>query len=155
MITVERARELFSYDPETGIVTRKITTSSRARKGCTLDARGSQGYLVVRVDGVLYLVHRLIWLIVTGEWPKYEIDHDDRNRQNNRWKNLFDKTSTENQQNRVADGTGVYYAKRDDTWVAEVWSFKKKIYIGQSKDKATAEQLYRTYVAKHLPQKVI
>ena len=67
---------------------------------------------------------------------------------------MRDVTTTENAQNRVADGTGVYFAKRDDTWVAEVWSFKKKLYIGQSKDKTKAEQLYRKYVAKHFPHKL-
>jgi len=153
MITVERARELFSYDPETGIVTRKITTGPRARKGYTLDTV-DEGYLVVRVDGRKYRVHRLIWFIVTGTWPKYEVDHEDRNKLNNKWKNLRDITATENVQNVASSQGGVSFVEKTQSWRATVQCYGKHIYIGGSKDRTVAEYLYELYCRKHLPHKL-
>jgi len=47
-----------------------------------------------------YLAHRLAWLYHYGEWPKYVIDHLDRNPQNNSVTNLKDVTTAENNKNK-------------------------------------------------------
>jgi hypothetical protein len=44
--------------------------------------------------------HRFIWAIVTGEWPKNEIDHINGDSSDNRWENLRDITRTQNQLNQ-------------------------------------------------------
>ena len=64
MLTFERANELFRYDPISGKVFRKVTTSSRSIKGTeagSLDKR--ERYLRVTVDGVGYQLHRVIMLL--------------------------------------------------------------------------------------------
>jgi hypothetical protein len=40
------------------------------------------------IDGKQQRVHRLIWLYMTGEWPKDQIDHINNVKHDNRWKNL-------------------------------------------------------------------
>lgn len=59
---------------------------------------------------------------MTGEWPKGEIDHDDRNPLNDRWVNLKDSTSLQNQANRGASITNLLGVKgiyeRDGKYVA-------------------------------------
>lgn len=99
VLTAEQARSLFAYDPESGVVTRKRRTSSRAPAGAEVGSP-SKGYLNVCVAGRIYQLHRVIWLIVTGAWPCQEIDHADGDKKNNRWANLRDVTRTVNNQNR-------------------------------------------------------
>ncbi|WP_424031702.1 HNH endonuclease [Methylocella sp.] len=53
--------------------------------------------MAVKIDGRPYTVHRVVWLWKTGEWPFPEVDHEDRNGTNNRWTNLHEATSTQNQ----------------------------------------------------------
>lgn len=59
--------------------------------GATGKAVGSpkgKGYLRVHVEGRSYAVHRLIWLMHTGAWPKDQLDHINRVRTDNRIENL-------------------------------------------------------------------
>ena len=50
------------------------------------------------IGGKEYLAHRVIWMMQTGEWP-VQIDHIDHDRSNNRWLNMRDVGSRENQMN--------------------------------------------------------
>ena len=56
----------------------------------------NNGYVSIRIQGKAYLAHRLAWLITYGKMPKKDIDHIDRNRQNNRIDNLREVTASEN-----------------------------------------------------------
>jgi hypothetical protein len=75
-----------------------------------------QGYVRVslRVPGHKYTVklsgHRIAWYLLTGKWPRFAIDHRDRNRANNRWSNLRRSTPAVekiNQSLRWDNKTGV------------------------------------------------
>lgn len=99
-LTVARLREVFNYDPETGVLTRRITTSSRALAGASVGCIQNMGYLSVNLDGGRYLVHRVIWFYVHGAWPAHQIDHINGVTTDNRLSNLRDVTGSTNQQNR-------------------------------------------------------
>lgn len=58
------------------------------------------GYWHVRIDGVSYSQHRLIWLMFTDAWPKMVIDHIDGNKLNNRIENLRDVDQWTNSVNK-------------------------------------------------------
>lgn len=61
-----------------------------------------KGYVKFYLKGfTTYLLHRLIWLYVTGSFPPegMEIDHINRIRNDNRWCNLRLVNSTENKLN--------------------------------------------------------
>ena len=98
--TQERLLELFRLNAETGQLIRKVTTSSRARKG---DVAGhlhqASGYMMVFVDGMKYREHLVIWCMLYGEWLPRKIDHEDRNRSNNRPGNLRRATESQQHQN--------------------------------------------------------
>lgn len=99
--TVERIRELFNYDPETGIfTTKKSRKCGQGEAGRTVGAKDARGHLFARVDGKHFKLHRLAWVYMTGEWPANMIDHKDRVGDNNAWSNLRECTNGENQMNK-------------------------------------------------------
>ena len=108
----EYLKELFDYDLETGVLTRKVSTSNRVKVGSEAGYLHEEtGYRQVRVDGQTYRAHRLIWRWVTGDDPvTKQIDHIDRNRSNNSWSNLRLADSVMNSSNqslRKDNSTGV------------------------------------------------
>lgn len=74
MLTQERLKELLNYDPQTGIFTWREMNRWR-RKTPYAGTRSHHGYWAVKLDGVIYMHHRLAWLYVHGEFPPCGIDH--------------------------------------------------------------------------------
>ena len=97
-LTVERLRELLSYDPATGKFLWRVGRQCM-RAGAVAGATEVQGYRVIKIDGKIYKAHRLAWLYVTGEWPPEEIDHKNTDPQDNVWSNLRLATHSQNQAN--------------------------------------------------------
>lgn len=92
-LTANAVRQLFDYDPETG----KLTWSVR-RKGIRLgQIAGSpkkttdgRVHNYVRIDGVDYPAARLVWMHVTGEWPKARLVFKNDHPLDLRWDNLVE-----------------------------------------------------------------
>lgn len=79
----EALSRLLSYDPETGIVSRL------ARSGpIALSTKSRDGYVRFNLQGRRYSAHRIAWKMHYGRDPASILDHIDRNRSNNRIKNL-------------------------------------------------------------------
>jgi hypothetical protein len=97
-LTHERLRELLHYDRATGVWTRLVSTSSRARAGAIAGCIAR--YRVISIDGCLYCSAPLAWFYVKGEWSKLEIDHNNLDKADDRWENLREATHGENQHNR-------------------------------------------------------
>lgn len=133
MLTQERLKELFNYDPLTGIFTRKIASGryNRFPIGSIVGSPHSQGYLIAVVDGKNLRLHRLAWLYVYGELPK-EIDHINNVKDDNRIANLRICNRSENVQNVVlkANNTsgykGIHKDKYRDSFRAQI-KVKNKI----------------------------
>lgn len=101
-------RELFSYDPATGVVTRRVDVGCRIKAGAIVGKtlNKTHGYRTVGIEGKTYLLHHVIWCMETGEWPSDQIDHRDGVRSNNRWRNLREASNGQNQQNtKIREGT--------------------------------------------------
>jgi hypothetical protein len=117
----ERLEELFSYDPETGIVLHRVHTWPK-RIGKAAGFLDYYGYLNVQVDNRMYKLHRIIWKLVTGADPKQHIDHVDGNPNNNKLMNLREATNSQNQhntrmsKNNTSGYKGVYL--QDNLWAA-------------------------------------
>jgi len=77
MLTQERLKELLTYNPDTGVFTRKKVSRGGRWKVGTLDGTG---YIHTRVDYKIYLAHRLAWLYMYGEFPTETIDHINHNK---------------------------------------------------------------------------
>lgn len=100
LLSLKRLKELLVYDCDTGVFTWLTNEGRRIIKGSPAGTISNGGYIIIGIDGVRYVAHRLAWFYMTGEWPKNLIDHKDTNRVNNKWCNLREATLTENQRNR-------------------------------------------------------
>lgn len=123
-ISQAELKRLVHYDPETGVMTRKVATGT-AKVGDVLGSAHSAGYLWANVKGDLHLVHRLAWLYSYGEWPDC-IDHINHKRTDNRIANLRSVTKGENLRNlrrRAANSTGitgVHWDKARGKWAPKI-----------------------------------
>lgn len=144
MLTVERLREVLSYDSGTGHFTR-LVGGSGVRIGQLAGTIDNKGYCIIKVDRRSYKAHRLAWLYVHGHWPARQIDHRNCIRNDNRIDNLREANNSQNQQNRVVRRTsvtgfkGVYRKPRGKPFVAAVG----RLYLGCFE---TAEAAFAAYV---------
>jgi hypothetical protein len=104
----------------------------------------SDGYRRICVSSRFYLAHRLIWVFHFGVWPKYEIDHINHDRDDNRIENLRD--TKENDLNRSpyknnsSGFIGVSWHKCDKRWQARISVNGKQIHLGNFTRKEDAIQ---------------
>lgn len=150
MLNQELLKSLIYYNPETGVATwlpRKETTKqiaawNRRYAGKALsyvDKKGA-GYAQVCmvIDGVqkYYLLHRLIWLYVFGEFPNGPIDHVNRIKSDNRISNLRVANRVLNGHNVKSYNTnksgikGVSWSKESRKWRAVLVFNQKYMHLG-------------------------
>ena len=77
-------RSAFRYDCDTGVVSRIGVNGWRELK----PSISSNEYDRIGFQYKRYGAHRLIWALVTGAWPEFDIDHKNGNRSDNRLCNL-------------------------------------------------------------------
>ena len=112
-VSIERLRELLSYDSETGILTWRIRPIRPGKRDGAMDkglnrlfagnpagSRSARGYILIGIDGQDYLAHRVIFAWMTGAWPTGELDHRNGKKYDNRWCNIRPVTRAQNITNR-------------------------------------------------------
>ena len=87
---------IFEYDPISGIITWKVTVNSRAKAGSKAGTKLDTGYRQIRYQGKTYKSHILAWYLYHGRWPKGDLDHKDKIRDNNRISNLRESSRSFN-----------------------------------------------------------
>lgn len=139
-LSVEYLKECIAYNPDTGFVFWKdrplhhfknkshMQTVNEQCAGKRIDMVNSHGYIRFTINRSTYLLHRVIWKLMTGYDSELFIDHIDTNRLNNKWKNLretdaFGNACNKNLTVRNSSGyKGVYWNKNvnGDTWTAYI-----------------------------------
>lgn len=134
----EEVRKAFAYDPETGKLTYLVRLARRTKIGDEAGCINNSGYRTVDFKNVKYAAHRIIWLWMTGEDPgDMEVDHENRNKSDNRWANLRLKERSDNlancapYANNTSGVKGVY--PNGKKWRGEVRR-KKVLYVTDTYD---------------------
>ena len=136
--TRERILEVLDYDPITGVFTWKADSSRPGqwakwvgKVAGAKKVRQSDGTSVgmrLAIDGTDYALHRLAWVVMTGENDfDHEVDHINLNAHDNRWSNLRRATHGENAMNRRIQPNGstglkgVRFISRPNNNLARPW----------------------------------
>ncbi len=139
------------YDADTGIAVwkwrRDVPDRVNTRwAGKPVGGLDKQGYLVVGIRYRSYKLHRIIWLIQTGEWPPEDVDHCNRIAGDNRWCNLREATRSENSANSRARRSGpkgvTWYAARRK-WRAQIRKDGVNHWLGDHKTEEGAHAAYK------------
>ena len=135
-LTAERLREVLDYSVVSGVFTWRVKTCKKVVIGARAGSRTGRGYRQIRVDGELYLEHRLAYLYVEGFWPEAEVDHANGNGELNAWVNIRGATSAEQKQNtrRRKDNTsgfkGVGWFRPKGKWRARIRAGGREVRLG-------------------------
>lgn len=130
------------YNPSTGLLIWRVTRG-KAIKGNTAGSIQKNGYLAVNFQGKKYLSHRLAWFLYYGSWPKYHIDHIDRNPLNNSIENLRDVSRSTNMLN--TDAKGWEYDRRSGKYLARIMVEGRRKSLGSFKCPTAAHFKYKQY----------
>ena len=141
------------YDAEAGILTWRLAGKGR-RMGKPLGSDKGNGYLTVRILGLQYMLHRVIWFYCKGEWPKNDIDHEDQNKHNNRIGNLRDFTKTLNNQNlktaKSSSKLGILGVRQvKGKFHANIGVNSKSVYLGSFDTIEEATEAYQAGKVKY------
>jgi hypothetical protein len=163
---------LLSYDKLTGKVVKKELPIHLAKdlhhkriwdsnnSGKEVTSHNKYGYLVVSILGEKYYLHRLIWKLVVGVEPTEFIDHINGIKDDNRWDNLREASSSQNLSNipgsnpsgfkgisraRAKNPKGGYY----EYWAAHISVNNRKVHLGTRKTPEEAHELYKQAAIKY------
>lgn len=92
---------MFLYDPETGILRWRVTSSNGKQKAGTIAGSRRNSYWYVGCCGFQYAASRVIWKMEFDEEPP-QVDHRDLDGLNNRLNNLRSATYAQNKANHPA-----------------------------------------------------
>jgi hypothetical protein len=155
--TLERLQELLSYDEHNGVLTWKMQpTTSRSNicfnnkcGGKVAGTVGTKGYIMIGIGKIYYLAHRIIWKMMTGVDPTDQVDHEDTNRSNNRWKNLREAANGPNIQNskirkdNKSGIKGVHWDEYHKAWKPTISVDGKQVQLGRYKKLEDAAKVRR------------
>lgn len=147
-ISIERLRECFEYNPETGAITNRVQRGGH-KVGLEIPATPSGGrYRRAQCDGVRILCHRIAWAWYYGYWPDRFIDHINGDGFDNRICNLRLATRAQNGRNRGRNSNntsgykGVSWDSKDKKWRAKIQVNGKQCYLGNFSSAEEARDAY-------------
>lgn len=152
ILTKEFLHSVFSY--EDGNIVWKVDRLANKCKGKVAGTKDNFGHLNVTLGGIVFKVHRLVWIMHNGGPCEHDIDHINRNPSDNRIENLRKTNDISNQQNRNyrkksrCGFRGVYFRKKYSTYQASITVNRERIYLGCYRTAIEASIAYETAAKK-------
>jgi hypothetical protein len=145
-----RVDELLRYGQETGKFYWKVHLCNRAMIGSEAGSlHKSTGYIYIGIDRKQYPAHQIAHLLMTGQWPGREPEHENQIKSDNRWENIKDfATDSQNGANRrlLRNSTsglkGVTWDISHNKWKSSVRVMGKLIHLGYFTDLRLAGLTY-------------
>lgn len=149
VFSIEELKKVFSYNPETGNLTRLISTRT--------DFLGEKfgNSLRISYKNYSFMKTQLIWALYYGYWSDKLIDHRDGDNRNNKIANLREATYRQNQFNKIGFGKypkGVVFkkdTKRSKPWAARIRINGRKIPLGSFATMEEAAECYKKAAEKY------
>lgn len=151
-LTQELVKLLFDYHKD-GYLTWKICKTWKSPIGSKVGTLSSvTGRFKTKINGKSYLLSRLIFLWHHG-WLPEMVDHEDRNKINNKIENLRPATRQQNLRNSKRGGTvsrykGVIF-NRGKYWVSHIRIGQKTSHIGTFKTEHEAALAYNREAVRY------
>lgn len=165
-ISPAKLRDLFIYDPDTGILTNRVArhvAKVGERAGCV----NYEGYRSIKIFGRKYMSSHVIWAYVTGAWPVSEMDHINLQRGDDRLVNLREATREQNCANKgsffKANSFGFRGVKKAGSkFIAVICAGQKEICVGRYETAefaalaydVAAKRMHKQFARFNFPEKM-
>ena len=128
-------KSTLDYNPDTGIFTWKVNLGQKARIGEVAGCSDVNGYIRIRFHEKSYLAHRLVFMWMKGYFPEHDVDHINRIKDDNSWKNLKEVSRQCNNRNQnlyKQNKSGVAGVRKghNGIWNTNIGVDKKLIHLG-------------------------
>lgn len=148
-LPIELLHECFLYEAESGAILWKhrpehhfktraaYVNFNRDNAGKIVGSINNREYLLTRLMGKTYIVHRLIWALHYGVHPDGFVDHINGERSDNRIENLRIVTNEENIRNskkytnNTSGVVGIHKRKDNGKYYAFISNGTKRVNLGQ------------------------
>ena len=130
MISHKALLETVVYCRATGNFYWRVKPSKRIRQWSVAGTQLNTGYIQIKIAKRFYLAHRLAVFYMTGKWPKDEVDHVNRIRDDNSWWNLREASLSKNCVNRPSRLKFQGVEKRNGGFIAYMKLNYKKMHLG-------------------------
>lgn len=133
MITQKELKHILKYNKDTGIF---LWLNCKNRSvNSVAGAIDNKGYRRIGLKKSYKRAHILAWFYVYGSWPKNQLDHINRNRDDNRISNLREVTSQQNSRNRTPSINkfgviGLSWCKKSKKFYSRITVDRKTKHLG-------------------------
>jgi hypothetical protein len=120
-VSVDRMKEVLSYDPDTGEFRWKTSTSKKFKSGqqagsAKRTSQSASRHVYVRVDGKDITASRAAWVLHFGEWPASRLGFKNGDRGDIRIENIYEMNSLNEEYSDKAD-----YLRKHRNKFGKVW----------------------------------
>ena len=154
-LTAKKLRSVLDYNPSTGIFRWKVAYTRKV--GTVAGYINDNGYRVICIFSKDYRASNLAFLWMVGKLPIVDVDHKNRKKFDDRWKNLRLATRSQNMANsKYDDSRKVKKAPKGVCWDSYHQKFRagiminyKRIHLGFFDTPSRAQDAYITAAQKY------